>query len=183
MALKLVSVCRKCLQDPTDTRFLELCSASQQEQWLDCYVALLYWHKNQKEEFIPLLKDMSLENGYQLVKRFIDKATSQTSSSSSSGTGSGNRIWRRSLKIAELANQCLLTTALIRCPPPPFLSSLAIQFVQLQKTMMGKCNQAIIDMFHTFVDRNEHITSAHMYMLCDALSQEVKIIHNLITIS
>lgn len=171
LALKLVVVCRRCLQHPSDSRFLESCSASQQEQWLDLHVALLYRFKKKKEEFVTLLKELSLEEGYKLVKRFVDKGTLQTSQMPNSN--SSNRIWRNSLKIAELASQCLLTTALIRCPPPSCLSSLAIQLVKLQKTL-GKSNQAVIEMMHTLVDHNKLVTSAHMYILCEALITEVR---------
>ena len=176
LALKLVTVCRKCIHDPADSRFADLCPPSQQEQWLDLHVALLYRFKKKKEEFIPLLNNLSLEDGYQLVKRFVDRGTtsdSQTPTGSGGVGGGGNRIWRYSLKIAELASQCLLTAALIRCPPPTFLSSLAVQLVQLQKTM-GKSSQSVVDMFHTLVDHNKLITSAHMYMLCDALSEVIR---------
>lgn len=172
IALKLLTVCRKCLQDPTDSRFLESCSALQQEQWLDLHVALIYGFDERREEVIPILKQLSLEDGYKLVKRFIDKGTSQNHVQSNSICSSPH-IWQYSLKIAELASQCLLTTALIRCPPPTCLSLLTIQLVKFQK-MLGKSSQAVIDMLHTLVDHNKLITSAHMYILCSALSEEVR---------
>lgn len=142
-----------------------------QEQWLDLHVALLYSFKK-KEEVIAILKQLSLEDGYNLVQRLIDKDTSQgrTQSSGSSGI---NRIWRHhSLKTAEFSSQCLLTTALIICPPPNCLSSLAVQLVNLQKTI-GNSSQAVIEMLHTLVDQNKLMTSAHMYILCATLSEEV----------
>ncbi|KZS10908.1 Uncharacterized protein APZ42_024539 [Daphnia magna] len=172
IALRLVAVYRKCLQDSTDSRFLESCSVSFQEQWLDLHMALLYSFKK-KEEVIAILKQHSLEDGYNLVKRLIDKHTSQIHAQSSGSSGI-NRIWRHhSLKTAEFASQCLLTTALIICPPPNCLSSLAIQLVNLQKTI-GNSSQTVIDMLHTLVDQNKLMTSAHMYILCATLSEELR---------
>ncbi|KAI9563042.1 hypothetical protein GHT06_010499 [Daphnia sinensis] len=172
IALRLVAVYRKCLQDSSDSRFLESCAVSFQEQWLDLHVALLYSFKK-KEEVIAILKQHSLEDGYNLVKRLIDKHTSQ-SHAQSSGSSGINRIWRHhSLKTAEFASQCLLTTALIICPPPNCLSSLAIQLVNLQKTI-GNSSQTVIDMLHTLVDQNKLMTSAHMYILCATLSEELR---------
>jgi hypothetical protein len=171
IALRLVAVYRKCLQDSSDSRFLDSCAVSFQEQWLDLHVALLYSFKK-KEEVIAILKQLSLEDGYNLVQRLIDKAPSQGQAQSSGSSGI-NRIWRHhSLKTAEFSSQCLLTTALIICPPPNCLSSLAIQLVNLQKRI-GNSNQAVIEMLHTLVDQNKFMTSAHMYILCATLSDEV----------
>ncbi|XP_059353017.1 mucin-5AC-like [Daphnia carinata] len=172
IALRLVAVYRKCLQDSSDSRFLESCAVSFQEQWLDLHVALLYSFKK-KEEVIAILKQHTLEDGYNLVKRLIDKHTSQIHAQSSGSSGI-NRIWRHhSLKTAEFASQCLLTTALIICPPPNCLSSLAIQLVNLQKTI-GNSSQTVIEMLHTLVDQNKLMTSAHMYVLCATLSEELR---------
>ncbi|XP_046636432.1 mucin-17-like isoform X4 [Daphnia pulicaria] len=172
IALRLVAVYRKCLQDSSDSRFLDSCAVSFQEQWLDLHVALLYSFKK-KEEVIAILKQLSLEDGYNLVQRLIDKAPSQGQAQSSGSSGI-NRIWRHhSLKTAEFSSQCLLTTALIICPPPNCLSSLAIQLVNLQKRI-GNSNQAVIEMLHTLVDQNKFMTSAHMYILCATLSDEFR---------
>jgi hypothetical protein len=171
IALRLVAVYRKCLQDSSDSRFLDSCAVSFQEQWLDLHVALLYSFKK-KEEVIAILKQLSLEDGYNLVQRLIDKDPSQGQAQSSGSSGI-NRIWRHhSLKTAEFSSQCLLTTALIICPPPNSLSSLAIQLVNLQKRI-GNSSQAVIEMLHTLVDQNKLMTSAHMYILCATLSEEV----------
>ena len=164
-ALKLVAACRKCLQHSTDSRFLQCCTASQKEYWQDLHIALLYRFKK-NDEVILLLKQLSLDDGYQLVNRFISKG----SSSSGDVSTFSSRVWRSSLKIAELANQCLLATGLFRCPPPPCLSDLTVQLVKLQRKL-GKSNQALVDMLRTLVHHADLITSAHMYILCSALSQ------------
>lgn len=84
-------------------------------------------------------------------------------------------MWRSSLKIAELASQCFLATGLYRCPPPAILSDLTVQMVKLQRNLLGRSNQATVEMLHTLVHHADLITSAHMYILCSALSQkEVK---------
>lgn len=175
IALRLVAVYRKCLQDSSDSRFLDSCAVTFQEQWLDLHVSLLYSFKK-KEDLIAILKQLSLEDGYNLVQRLIDKDKSQ-GQAQSSGCSGINRIWRHhSLKTAEFSSQCLLTTALIICPPPNCLSSLAIQLVNLQRTI-GNSSQAVIEMLHTLVDQNKFMTSAHMYILCATLSEEVIILN------
>ena len=79
------------------------------------------------------------------------------------------------MKIAELASQCFLATGLYRCPPPAILSDLTVQMVKLQRNLLGRSNQATVEMLHTLVHHADLITSAHMYILCSALSQkEVK---------
>ena len=81
-------------------------------------------------------------------------------------------MWRSSLKIAELASQCFLATGLYRCPPPAILADLTVQLVKLQRNLLGRSNQATVEMLHTLVHHADLITSAHMYILCSALSQQ-----------
>lgn len=166
-ALRLVDVCRKCLQDPSDSQFLEASTESQQEYWLDLHVTLLHRQETRRTEILPLLEQYSLEDGYKLVERLIEKSPSKSQPKSDV-----KRIWRNSLKTAEWANTCLLTTAFMRCPPPACLASLAIQMVNLQKSF-----QAAIDVLIKLVDGNKFITSSHMYILCATFSKEVNTFH------
>ena len=76
------------------------------------------------------------------------------------------------MKIAELASQCFLATGLYRCPPPAILADLTVQMVKLQRNLLGRSNQATVEMLHTLVHHADLITSAHMYILCSALSQQ-----------
>ena len=156
-ALKLVAVCRNCLRNP---RFSEACSQAEQEIWLDFHVTLLYRKETRRSEILPLLEEYSLEDGYKLVQRLMEKSRTQNGI---------NRIWRNSLKTAEFITTCLLTTALMRFPPPARLSSLAIQLVKLQES-----TKAVIDVFIKLVRGNKLITSSHVFILCETLSNEVK---------
>ena len=152
LALKLVAVCRNCLRNP---RFSEACSQADQEIWLDFHVALLYRKETRRSEILPLLEEYSLEDGYKLVQRLMEKSRTKNGI---------NRIWRRSLKTAAFIATCLLTNAFMRCPLPACLPSLAIQLVKLQKST-EPAMKVIIKM----VDHNKLITSSHIYILCETL--------------
>lgn len=163
IALKLVAVVRRCLRLDGDRRFLEASTAEQRDNWLDLHLALLHRFKKSGGEWVPLIQQLLLEDGLRLVQRFIDRGVPSVCRP---------RVWRNSLKIAELACQCLLTDALMRCPPPACLPALAVQLVRLERETLGQSSQALTDMLHKLVDNNDKITSAHMYVLCDALAKQ-----------
>ena len=156
LALKLVAVCRNCLRNP---RFSEACSQADQEIWLDFHVALLYRKETRRSEILPLLEEYSLEDGYNLVQRLMEKSRTKNGI---------NRIWRNSLKTAEFIATCLLTNAFMRCPPPACLPSLAIQLVKLQKS-----SETVMKVIDKMVDHNKLTTSSHIYMLCETFTHEV----------
>ena len=176
-ALNLVAATRRCLA--IDEQFLASCPTEQRDHFLDLHLALLFY-KKYKADCVKVLGLLSLEDGFRLVQRFISRdasfgqGSSTSTSSSSAVPVTKTRIWRHrnSLKVAELASQCLVTQALTLCPPPASLSPLAVQLVQLEKTM-GKTNQEVTDMLHKLVDQNHKITSAHMYALSSALASQV----------
>lgn len=168
IALRLVELCRKC-SSATDTRFSAMCSSSHLEYWLDLHVALLYRAKKIKDELVPLIGQLTFDEGYQLVKRLIDRGKAFDDAP---GAGSRSRVWRPSIKVADTVSHCLITKALILCPPPPCLKALAVQLVNLQK-LLGKLSQDVMNMLRDLVDRVSRITSAHMYMLGSALFAEV----------
>ena len=124
-ALNLVAFYRNLLQTPGNTRFLEACPQTQREFWLDLHVTLLHYEEEQRHRILTVLGQHSLEGGYRLVQRLMDKQPSE-----SQLTNGTNLIWRNSLKIAEFVTTCLLTKAFIRCPPPARLSTLAILLVK-----------------------------------------------------
>ena len=166
LALKLVGWCRKCLASPTDTRFLEICPPSQCQHWLDLHVALLYQY--QADKMVKQLQQMPLEEGYQLVQRFVDRDTSKAAvDAEESG------VWRNSLKIAEKASQIFVVTAMHRCPPPVCLMALSTQLVHLEHRM-GTATQDLANMIRTLV-AGDHVASAHMYIVAGALSQESQV--------
>ena len=76
-ALELVAVCRKCVQQAEDSRFVQSCTPSQKEYWHDLHIALLYRFKK-NDEVVLLLKQLSLDDGYQLVKRFMARGSSSS---------------------------------------------------------------------------------------------------------
>ena len=154
-ALKLVANCRNCLRNPL---FSEACSLAEQEIWLDFHVTLLYRQETRRSEIFPILDEYSLEDGYKLVQRLIERNEKKN-----------GIIWRNSLKTAEFITIYLLTTALMQFPPPARLSSLAIQLVKLQES-----TKAVIDVFIKLVRGNKLITSSHIFILCETLSNEVK---------
>ena len=162
-ALNLVAFYRNLLQTPGNTRFLEACPQTQREFWLDLHVTLLHYEEEQRHRILTVLAKHSLEDGYKLVQRLIDRQPPE-----SQLTNGTNLIWRNSLKTAEFVTSCLLSTALTRFPLPSCLSSLAIQLVKFQKS-----SKAAVDVLMKMVDGNELITSSHMYFLCEALSNEV----------
>lgn len=88
-ALKLVAVCRKCVQHAEDSRFAQSCTASQKEYWHDLHIALLYRFKK-NDEVVLLLKQLSLDDGYQLVKRFMARGSSTSSPSPSPSSSSSS---------------------------------------------------------------------------------------------
>lgn len=160
-ALNLVAVARRCLA--LDERFAASCPVERREHWLDLHLALLF-RKKDKAECVKILRLLSLEDGHRLVQRLINR--------DSALAPTRPPVWRNSLKVAELASQCLVTQALTLCPPPTSLSPLAVQLVQLEK-VMGKSNQQLTGMLHELVDKNNKITSAHMYILSSALASQV----------
>lgn len=171
LALKLVTFCRKSFQD--SRCLLEpVCSLVCQQLWLDLHVTLLYIC-NEKDDFVVML-ERHFPEGYGLVNRLI-RRTSESYGKSKENSGI-NRIWREHGKdTAEFASQCLISTALIVCPPPNSLSSLAIQFVNLQKAT-GKSNQDITTKLHKLISNNQGkkiVTPAHLYVLGATLSDTV----------
>ena len=78
-ALKLVAVCRKCVQQAEESLFAQSCTPSQKEYWHDLHIALLYRFKK-NDEVVLLLKQLSLDDGYQLVKRFMARGSTSTTS-------------------------------------------------------------------------------------------------------
>ncbi|KAK4025848.1 hypothetical protein OUZ56_014893 [Daphnia magna] len=152
----------RCLLEP-------VCSLVCQQLWLDLHVTLLYIC-NEKDDFVVML-ERHFPEGYGLVNRLI-RRTSESYGKSKENSGI-NRIWREHGKdTAEFASQCLISTALIVCPPPNSLSSLAIQFVNLQKAT-GKSNQDITTKLHKLISNNQGkkiVTPAHLYVLGATLS-------------
>lgn len=171
LALELVRWCRKCLALPSGEHFLEGCSLSHQQHWIDLHVALLSWSKKHNEVFREL-NELPLEEGRDLVQRFTDRGTSSMDSIGNNGGGNNaSRLWRNSLKIAQLASQIFMARALRWCPPPECLSSLTKLLVRLEDRM-GTSTPKLIEMLHKLVDHGDLVTSAHMYTMCAALSQE-----------
>ncbi|KAI9563305.1 hypothetical protein GHT06_010763 [Daphnia sinensis] len=168
LALKLVAFCRKSFQD--SRCLLEpVCSLVCQQLWLDLHVTLLYIC-NEKDDFVIML-ERHFSEGYDLVSRLI-RRTSESYGKNKENSGI-NRIWREHGKdTAEFASQCLLSTALIVCPPPNNLSPLAIQFVNLQKAS-GRSNKDITTKLHKLISNDQLkkiVTPAHLYVLGAALS-------------
>jgi len=169
MALKLVKVCRKCLAN-SDSRFLKSCSDEVIDYWLDMHMALIYYYDH--IEFIQQLKQLTDEVKCQVVKRFIDRGlTSQVTT----GGVHNKRLWRKSLNIAELASKSLLVHALGVWPPSTIIiQCMAIHLFNIQKSL-GKKTEHTVSMLQTMMDSNNFLTAKHMFLLCHALSAEVKL--------
>ena len=180
MALRLVKACRKCLTD-ADPRFLEACIRHQvMDYLLDMDVILTYreaYRERSLNEFIAFLKQMTDEDGYNLVKRFMQRGSSSQPSSQASSSAPGaimytKRFKHLSLKIVELASLMFLTRASGVVPPSDeTLSSLAIQYFSLQKSL-NKSTQDLVAGLQKLMD-NDFVTSKHMYIICNALSNQV----------
>lgn len=149
-----------------------VCSVVCQQLWIDLHVTLVYLC-NEKDDFAVML-ERHFSEGYDIVNRLI-RRTSESNGKTKENSGI-NRIWREhGMETADLASQCLLSTALIRCPPPNNLSPLAIQFVNLQKAI-GKSSQDIINKLHTLIYNDQLkkiMTPAHMYILGATVSDTV----------
>ncbi|XP_057367535.1 uncharacterized protein LOC130688568 isoform X2 [Daphnia carinata] len=159
---------RKCFQD--SRCLLEpVCSLVCQQLWLDLHVTLLYIC-NETDDFVIML-ERHFSEGYDLVNRLI-RRTAESFRESKENSGI-NRIWRvHGKETAEFASRCLLSTALILCPPPNNLSLLAIQFVNLQ-IMHRKSNQDITTELHKLINNDQlkkMVTPAHLYVLGASLS-------------
>lgn len=167
IALRLVKVCRKC-SSAKDTRFSAMCSPAQLEHWLDLHVALLHYEKRITEELHPLWDQLTFDEGYQLVRRLIDRGKAHKDPNGVVP----QRVWAESFTIADMTSHCFFTKALMFVPPPPCFNALIIQLVNLQK-LLGKQSQDVMDMLQKRVDRLKSITSAHMFILASTLYTEV----------
>ena len=161
LALVLVKTCVLCvknshlIQSPDWSKCVV--------EWQDLLIALLY-KDLQNYKIIDLLKQYSFEDGEKLVKRFITRASDQNKSRIP--------IWMNSLKIAELANQCFITSALCLCPPPNCMPSFISELIQIEHRL-ELSKERLVEMLRTLIKLATLITSDHMYIFCSALFREV----------
>ena len=166
IALSLVAHCRRCLLLVDDQRLTDASTTEQRDHWLDLHLVLLY-NNERGDECTPIFNQLKLEDGVELVRRLMDRSKAEEPP---------RRVWRNCRLVAELANQSLLTRALLFVPPPrDCLQALAVEFVYLERGCMGASPEHVIDMLHKLVDNNSKITSSHMYYLCSALVEQVLI--------
>ena len=176
LALKLLKACRKCLTN-ADPRFLEACIRHQVMDYLLDMDVILTYSEGSFNECIVFLKQITDEDGYKLVKRFMERVSSSQPSSQASSLAPGavmytKQLKRLSLNILELASVVFSTRAMGVVPPSEkTLFSLATQFVTLLKSM-NKSTQDLVAGLEKLMD-NELVTSKHIYIFCDALSNQV----------
>lgn len=160
LALRFANACLRCLRLPESRDFHVITTEDQKRYILDIYIALL--HKYQRtQEILNELKNLTLEEGLQLVYRFNRKRVELA------------RIWKHCSRIAELAVNYFLTAAMTQpvddCAV--ILSDLFRAWIVLNDKLGAE--GALPSTIRRIIQASD--SSAHIYICIEILNKHVSI--------
>ncbi|KAF2882761.1 hypothetical protein ILUMI_23425 [Ignelater luminosus] len=157
LALNLVSAFMQC-QEMAEAQHFSMNATEDQKRFiLDVYIALLYKYKK-TELIISKLKNLSLMEGLELLKRFAHKRVNIS------------KIWRHSNRIAHLAAQVYVTAAVVKPPE---------ESVTILETLLDtwfSLNEATenLDSLMSAIRRiiQPADSAVHLYIFCEAVHKK-----------
>ncbi|CAH0562505.1 unnamed protein product [Brassicogethes aeneus] len=159
LALNLVTAFMKC-RELSKTQNFNL-NANETQIWFifDIYVALLYKFQ-QNSKIVSLLKELTLEEGLQLIKRFAKKQVKIS------------KIWKHCQKIAVLACQVFVSTAAVK-----FSEEHRSILENLVECFISICNtEALLQNLTTSLKRISQLAdAAGLYVFCDVVHRKAGI--------
>ncbi|CAH0392526.1 unnamed protein product [Bemisia tabaci] len=140
----------------------------QRNFFLDVYLTTLCRFKK-NQEIILELKSLDLEQGLELIRRYASPSWPSSYNSSLSSSTSSARIWRHGNRVAEIAVNTFLASAMVQ-PPSLHLADLVLEWAIIHGPMMKSSPQTFFDMIKKFL--MTALSEEHVYIFSEVLVKQ-----------
>ncbi|KAJ8950311.1 hypothetical protein NQ318_021170 [Aromia moschata] len=156
LALNLVTAFMNC-NKMSKTQNFSL-NATETQMWFifDIFIALLYKFQ-EKQKIVVLLKELTFEEGLQLVKRFAKKRVKIS------------KIWKNCHRVAVLATQMYISQAVVK-----YTDDLKEVLKSYIEVYISLCNtENLLQDFTTSIRRISNLAdAAGLYVFCDVIEKK-----------